>query len=163
MIRYDVFCALNPDENYPSSLYNLSLNGVKYDLPLLTPVCDALLEVLIRSGEFERVEKFCSPSGMQKVRSDLLTLETANQSPAYAGCEVLESISGPDIAVGYALHQAAVNVSAARKILHLAAEGGTFEKEMDAWIVEHLAYFTFCGGFEIARMYYTLTLMRRPS
>lgn len=156
MIRFNLFRALNPDEEYPNTLLNVSLREVKFDLPLPPTVCDALLEVLLRSGNFARIGKLCSPTGMQKIRSEPEAFDAATALPTFAGCEVIEDVTEPGLEIGYTLDMIAVNASAARKILHLAVEGGTFDEEVDVWIVNRIAYFTYCGGFEIARLlYYT--------
>ena len=153
MIRYDAFRALKSDVGYPLTLFNVSLSDVAFDLPLPPPICDAIMDVLIRSGNFERVEKLCTPPGLDKIRTAPKVLRTANLSPAYAGCDVLEDISGPDLVIGYVLYMIAANESAAREVLRLAVEGGTFQKEVDVWIINHTAHFSYCGGFEIARMF----------
>ena len=154
MIRYDVFRAVNPDESYPNTLFNVSIRKLKYDLPLPPYVCDELIKALTQSEKFERVEKFCSPLGLQKVRSELLSLETANRSPAYAGCKVLEDITEPELVNGYVLDLIAVNESAVREILRLAIEEQVFTDEVDAWIINHGSFFRYCRGFEIARMFF---------
>lgn len=153
MIRYDVFRALKSDVGYPLTLFNVSLSEVQFDLPLPPPICNAIMDVLSRSGNFERVEKFCSPSGLDKIRTATKVLQTANLSPAYAGCDVLEDITGPDLVIGYVLYMMAANESAAREVLRLAVEGGTFQQEVGVWIINHTAHFSHCGGFEIARMF----------
>jgi len=153
MIRYDAFRALKSDVGYPLTLFNVSLSEVKFDLPLPPPICDAIMDVLSRSGNFERVDKFCTLPGMSKIRSEPKVLQTADLSPAYAGCDVLEDITGDDLVIGYVHYMIAVNESAAREVLRLAVEGGTFQKEVDVWIINHTAYFSYCGGFEIARMF----------
>ena len=153
MIRYDVFRALKTNIGYPLTLFNVSLREVKFDLPLPPSISDAIMEVLTRSGNFERVEKFCTPSGMDKIRSAPKVLQTTSQSPAYAGCDVLEDITGPDLVIGYVLYMIAANESAAREILRHAVEGGTFQQEVDVWIINHAVHFSYCGGFEIARMF----------
>jgi hypothetical protein len=154
MNRYDVFRAMNPDEQYPDTLCNVSMSEIAYDLFIPPKVGDAILEVLIQSGNFYCVERFCSPSGLRDIRSEYIEMWTADQSPVYAECEVREDISGAGIVNGYVLNMMAVNASAAKKILHLAVKGGTFTEEIDVWIVDRIGYFNFCGGFEIARMFY---------
>lgn len=154
MKRLNVFRALNPSKKYPLSPFNVTAQQVKYDLPLPAFVADSLAYELSPKGHFHRVEQFCTPLGIEKVRLKPQAFEPANQQPAYAESIWQFNLSNFGAPMGYLSEQAACNSLAATEILRYAIEEERFTKDVCDFILNRHAFFFNCGGFEIARLTY---------
>lgn len=150
MFRYDVFRALNPTQDYPSTLFNLCIKGVPYDLPLPPEVCDAIFDCNYAS-KYERIDHLCSPNGIAMLRDDPGQIDHPDNLPAFAGCEVREDITGSDYVTGYTLHLLAFNEAVIKKLFVKPVERDSVADKASHWISEHIDHFAYCGGFEVAR------------
>jgi hypothetical protein len=156
MIRYDAIRALNPNDEFPRTPFNLRIKAIEYHLPIPSTVCDVLADRLHNSGSFCRNFHLCTPFGMNAIRANPAILDTKGDSPAYAGCETVEDITEPRLTMGYVCWQASINQAGANKFMHLAIEDDTFDKEASEWIINRIPFIGNCGGFELIRMnFYT--------
>ena len=154
MKRLNVFRALNPGKKYPLSPFNVTAQQVKYDLPLPAFVADALAYELSPKGHFHRVEQFCTPLGIEKVRQKPRAFESASPQPTYAESVWQFNLSNFGPPMGYLSEQAACNSLASAEILRYAIEQERFTKDVCDFILNRHAFFFNCGGFEIGRLTY---------
>lgn len=150
MLRYDVFRALNPTEDYPVSLFSVVIRGVPYDLALPPEVCDLIFESNCGS-KYERIDQLCSPNGFARLRENPALLDHPDDLPAFAGCEVREDTTGPDTVTGYTLHLLAFNEEVVRSLFMRPVERGSLADKASHWVKEHFYHLLYSGGFEVAR------------
>ena len=150
MIRYDLFRALNPDDKYPHTPFDVKLNSLRYDLPLPPPVGDVLLDLLSPKGPFRRLHGRCTPAGIEILRTSPDAFESERGVPSYAESEVVVEATPGRLVMGYVLHQVAASAATASEIARRAAEGGFSDVAAAEWITQNCIFFQHCGGFELA-------------
>ena len=149
MIHYALFKALAPDEQFPSPPFNLTLNEVRYHLPVPLPVADYLAGLLSPKGPFRRLG-LCNPGGIETLRTQPAAFELDRGFPTYA-----EYVTNMQTDQGaWSVHEIAVSSLAAAEIERLAIEGGIMLADVTEWIMQNSLYFQHCGGFVLTHLRY---------
>ena len=149
MIHYALLQAIAPDHQFPSTPFNLTLNEVRYHLPMPTSVADYLSGLLSPKGPFRRLD-LCNPEGVKTLRTRPEAFELDRGIPTYAESEMnIQSDHG-----AWSVHAIAVSSLAAAEIERLAIEGGIIMSDVSDWLMQNSIYFQHCGGFVLARLCY---------
>ena len=153
MIRTAYFQALAPDAQFPKTAFNLKVNDVRYHLPLPLLVGDYLAGLLSPTGPFRCLEHYCSPLGIEILRTQPDAFEQNRGFPTYAESEkCLQSDQGV-----LTIHEIAASTLAAAEIERFAIEGGILSPEIAEWIMENSIFFQHCGGFVLALVHYSFS------
>lgn len=162
---FHLFRALNPDDRYPTTPFNIKLKDLRYHLPLPPPVGDHLADLLSSKGPFLCLERYCNPAGIDLLRSNPAGFEIGSGMPSYAESEIrVEAIQDGRV-MGYIMQQAATNALAAQEILRFAIEdwashqgsiafAGSEHEAAIEWVMQYGTFFQHCGGFEMVRISY---------
>ena len=149
MINYSLFQALAPDDKFPSTPFNLTLNEFRYHLPVPQNVADYLAGLLSPKGPFRRLD-LCDPDGIEIFRTQPAAFELNRGLPTYA-----ESVTNVRTDHGaWFVHEIAVSSLAAAEIERLAIEDGIIMSDVSDWLMQNSIYFQHCGGFVLARLRY---------
>ena len=149
MINYSLFQALSPDDQFPSTPFNLTLNDVRYHLPVPQNVADYLAGLLSPKGPFRRLD-ICNPEGIEILRTRPEAFELDRGMPTYAESEmIVQSDHG-----AWTVHEIAVSSLTSIEIERFAIEGGIVMSDVTKWIMQNSIYFQHCGGFVLARLRY---------
>lgn len=153
MIRYDLFRAIDPDDKFPSTPFNVRMNNLSYNLPLPQHVGDALSDLLSPKGPFFRLDGKCNPDGIYILSNRPKAFDQQRTIPSYAEAttRIETNYGGP--LMGYVLQQGVASKLTAAEIARFALEGG-IEPEATDWIMKNSMFFYHCGGFEFARVSY---------
>ena len=149
MIHYALFQALAPDDQFPSSPFNLTLNVVRYHLPVPLSVADYLAGLLSPKGPFRRLG-LCNQEGIETLRTQPAAFELDRGLPTYAESETnVQTDQG-----AWSVQDIAVSSLAAAEIERLAIEGGIVMSDVTEWIMQNSIYFQHCGGFVLTHLRY---------
>lgn len=164
MIRLDLFRALNPTADYPSSPLNLSLNGVKYDLLLPPAIADVLSRNASLDNGLVRLDKFCDQLGFDQLRRTPQAFHSlAAGKPAYADAETALELRDTRVPSGYLARFVAVSLPPVLSIIDVIQHLKIVEPGVAIYIRENPRSFRECGGFEVARVVYYFNEVERES
>lgn len=149
MINLALLHAIEPDHQFPSTPFNLTLNEVRYHLPVPQSVAEYLAGLLSPKGPFRRLD-LCNPEGIETLRTRPEAFELDRGLPTYADSQMnIQSDHG-----AWSVQEIAVSSLAAAEIERLAIEGGIIMSDVSDWIMQNSIYFQHCGGFVLARLCY---------
>jgi hypothetical protein len=139
----------------------VTLNDIRYDLPLPAQVADALLAILGRDGPFRRLDRYCDSLGIDRLRSNPSILQS-DPYPSYAEGELRFTVTDRHHPMGYCLQQAVANQAAAQEIVRFGIEAG-LEEDVMQWIMTFSPFLIESGGFEIVRAWHYFSAKERDT
>lgn len=167
MLTLCAFTALAPSTSYPMSPFEMTLEGVRYELPLPVFVGEAIVGT-IKAPKlgFRRLADFCTLDGLELLRSKLSRLDfEAGNSPAYADAELWMERTGErdEPLKGSILNRTIMSSKGALSLLKLAENTDIFGTDVADYLIRREAFLRHCGGFEMLRARYYLDSVERAA
>ncbi len=151
MIRFAFFQALKPDADFPALPFSVKLNRTCFHFPIPALVRDFIVD-LLSEAPFERLEDYCSPIGIEILRTQPRAFGSDENSRTYAVAESQRTADGASMTVV----EVAVSRSAAISIVRHAIEGQIPDLEVSSWIARNGLFLKSSGGFLLTYLCYSL-------
>lgn len=152
MIRFALFQALKPDASFPALPFSVKLNQTHFQFPIPALVRDFIVDLLQSKAPFERLENYCSPLGIEILRTQPRAFGLNDHWQTYAVAESHRTADGATIAV----EELAVSSATATSIVQIALDGNIHDLEVSSWIVRNGRLLRAAGGFVLTYLCYSL-------